>query len=212
MKISTLIFIFSSKIFVTSSSKLPSTSNLSSKLEKAENLSFEKLYGGQSSSYSNINNLDVDNVKKTAVVAHNLSPSDILIALLSDIEVGLTNQIAENRRLIFGKNMLKENETKSILSLILEQFQDKLVQILLAVAVLSASLAAFEKEAHAFTEPIVIFSILLINALVGILQSKSAESSLEALKKLQPTTVKRKYYIFTAFILLSLKNSKFFLG
>ena len=193
MKFSSLIFILSSKIFVTLSSKLPSTSNLSS---KSEILSFEKLYGGQSSAYSIINNLDVENVKKTAVVAHNLSPSDILIALLSDIEVGLTNQIAENRRSIFGKNMLKENEPKSIFSLILEQFQDKLVQILLAVAVLSASLAAFEKEAHAFTEPIVIFSILLINALVGILQSRSAESSLEALKKLQPATVKKNILYF----------------
>ena len=38
-----------------------------------------------------------------------------------------------------------------------------------------------------FVEPIVIVAILILNAIVGVWQGKSAEGSLEALKKLQPS-------------------------
>lgn len=72
------------------------------------------------------------------------------------------------------------------MSLLVEQFQDKLVQVLLAVAALSAVLAAFENDLHAFAEPVVILSILILNALVGVWQTLSAEGSLDALKRLQP--------------------------
>jgi Ca2+-transporting ATPase len=81
--------------------------------------------------------------------------------------------------------------------LIAEQFQDRLVQILLAVAVLSAvfgvlqhnggTAAAVESESilKALVEPSVILAILVLNAATGVWQSMSANDSLVALQKMQ---------------------------
>jgi Ca2+-transporting ATPase len=111
---------------------------------------------------------------------------------LSSLEVsekfGLSCIEANHRIQRFGANKLPEPKKKSIWKLIAEQFEDSLVQILLSVAVLSSILAAFERDSHALTEPSIILAILILNAFVGIWQNKSAESSLQALKKLQPDT------------------------
>jgi Ca2+-transporting ATPase len=88
----------------------------------------------------------------------------------------------------YGYNRLPDQATTSFLALVMNQFNDRLVQVMLAVAILSGVMAYFEKNVHAYTEPAVIGGVLLLNAIVGALQSQSAESSVEALKKLQPTT------------------------
>jgi Ca2+-transporting ATPase len=115
---------------------------------------------------------------------------------------GLSDAEAAARLATWGRNALLEKSAKSMFRLILEQFQDRLVQILLGVAVLSAVLAVLEQQGMggmdmmpsvswslgAFVEPLVILSILVINAVVGAAQGRSAESSLAALKLLQPST------------------------
>jgi Ca2+-transporting ATPase len=78
--------------------------------------------------------------------------------------------------------------SRSLLTLLLEQFEDTLVRVLLGVAGLSAALAFFENDPHGFAEPAVILLILVANAFVGIWQTAQAEDSLDALKKLQPET------------------------
>ena len=120
--------------------------------------------------------------------AHWMTAADCLHSFRVDQSVGLSEVEAVLRRSQFGLNTLQPPPTVPLWHLIAEQFQDRLVQILLGVAVLSSFLAAIEKDLHAFTEPIVILSILATNAAVGVWQSKSAEDSLEALKKLQPET------------------------
>jgi magnesium-transporting ATPase (P-type) len=134
-------------------------------------------------------NLTPQYIKNFFQAAHALSVTDCLDGLISNEKTGLFHADANYRRSILGRNVLEGNSGKPFWRLILEQFQDRLVQILLSVAILSAVLAAFENESHAYTEPCVIFSVIFINAVVGIWQSRSAENSLEALKRLQPATV-----------------------
>jgi len=109
--------------------------------------------------------------------------------LQSDIENGLTTERVKEYQEKYGPNQLAEEEETSILELILEQFDDLLVKILLVSAVISFVLACFEEGEDAetaFVEPFVIFLILIINACVGVWQEMNAEKALAALKKLQP--------------------------
>jgi Ca2+-transporting ATPase len=71
--------------------------------------------------------------------------------------------------------------------MVVEQFSDRLVQILLAVAIFSAVTSYFENNARAFVEPTVIILILVLNAAVGVWQSRSAEGAVSALRLLQPS-------------------------
>ena len=119
---------------------------------------------------------------------HCISPHSCLTQLESDLEAGLVDNQVKLNQMRYGLNQLPEVTTRSIFAVIIEQFEDRLVQVLLSIALLSAVLAFVENNLHAYTEPVVIGSILLINAVVSALQSRSAESSLEALKRMQPTT------------------------
>ncbi|KAJ9178212.1 hypothetical protein P3X46_010112 [Hevea brasiliensis] len=106
-------------------------------------------------------------------------------------EFGLSAAEVEKRRQIHGYNELEKHEGASIFKLILEQFNDTLVRILLFAAIISFVLALYdgeeggEMEITAFVEPLVIFLILIVNAIVGIWQESNAEKALEALKEIQ---------------------------
>ncbi|GKV05742.1 hypothetical protein SLEP1_g17715 [Rubroshorea leprosula] len=106
-------------------------------------------------------------------------------------KLGLKPAEVEERRKKYGYNELDEHQAPPIWRLILEQFNDTLVRILLAAAVISFVLAWYdgeageEKEITAFVEPLVIFLILIVNAIVGVWQENNAEKALEALKEIQ---------------------------
>jgi Ca2+-transporting ATPase len=87
--------------------------------------------------------------------------------------------------------LLCAEEPTPLWKLVLEQFDDQLVQILLVAALISTALAFFEESEdggialEAFVEPAVILTILILNAIVGVWQESSAENALEALKRMQ---------------------------
>ncbi|KAK4419135.1 Calcium-transporting ATPase 4, endoplasmic reticulum-type [Sesamum alatum] len=90
----------------------------------------------------------------------------------------------------YGYNELEKHEDKSFWHLILDQLNDTLVRILLAVAIISFMLACYDggvdiDKFTAFVDPLVIFLILIVNAMVGFWQESNAEKALEALKEIQ---------------------------
>ncbi|KAL1545197.1 Calcium-transporting ATPase 4, endoplasmic reticulum-type [Salvia divinorum] len=106
-------------------------------------------------------------------------------------EHGLSGDDVEKWRQIYGPNELEKHDGPSIMRLILDQFNDTLVRILLVAAVVSFVLAWYdgdeggEMEITAFVEPLVIFLILIVNAIVGVWQENNAEKALDALKEIQ---------------------------
>ncbi len=72
---------------------------------------------------------------------------------------------------------LPAEEGKSLWQLVLEQFDDLLVKILLLAAIISFVLAFFEEDEDsvtAFVEPFVILLILIANAVVGVWQVRKS--------------------------------------
>ncbi|KAM6239114.1 sarcoplasmic/endoplasmic reticulum calcium ATPase 3 isoform 2-T2 [Spheniscus humboldti] len=121
--------------------------------------------------------------------AHSLPALDVLRRFGVTETCGLSPEQVRRSREKYGPNELPAEEGKSLWELVLEQFEDLLVRILLMAAFLSFILAWFEEGEEtttAFVEPIVIIMILIANAVVGVWQERNAESAIEALKEYEP--------------------------
>lgn len=93
---------------------------------------------------------------------------------------GLSTADAQEKLLKFGANELQEGKKKSIAGILLSQFKDVMILILLAAAIISGFIGDL-------TDTIVILVIVLLNALVGFFQEYRAEKAMQALKQLSVT-------------------------
>lgn len=82
-----------------------------------------------------------------------------------------------------GKNVLDEGKKKSVLQVFLSQFVDFLVIILIIAAIISMFSGNIEST-------IVIFAVIILNAILGTVQHIKAEKSLESLKSLSSPSAK----------------------
>ena len=96
---------------------------------------------------------------------------------------GLSDTEAKKRLEQNGFNELKGKEGESTLKLILNQFKDPLVIILIIAAIVQI----FLREA---VEAIIIIAVVILNAILGVAQTKKAEGSLNSLKKLSSPSAK----------------------
>ena len=92
------------------------------------------------------------------------------------------NQVSLNTEK-FGLNQLTEKKKATVLQVFLNQFKDLLVLILIAAAIISAITGNLEST-------LVIFAVIILNAILGTVQHFKAEQSLDSLKALSSPSAK----------------------
>ncbi len=100
--------------------------------------------------------------------------------LLGSNQHGLSSLAAEQKLLQTGPNELQESKKKSIALMLLAQFKDVMILILLAAAIIAGIVGDF-------TDSIVILIIVLLNAFLGFFQEYRAEKAMQALKQMAIT-------------------------
>lgn len=116
---------------------------------------------------------------------------------------GLSSEEASKRLVTYGYNRLAEKKKKSLLAIFFSQFNDPMIYILLAAALLSLAISLYSFFSPDFIEkpsileiisdPLIILAVVVLNATIGTVQEGKAEKSLEALKKMSsPTCVVRR--------------------
>jgi len=113
-----------------------------------------------------------------------------------DASTGLTSEEASKRLVKHGFNKLSEKKRKPLILVFLSQFNDPMIFILFAAAILSIGISLWSlfspsvpKESkpdvlEIVSDPVIILSVCVLNAIIGTVQENKAEKSLEALKKL----------------------------
>ena len=118
--------------------------------------------------------------------AHAREVSDVLARCGVDPAVGLSDREAAALRARHGANEMPPELGTPFWKLVLKQFDDLLVKILIAAAVVSFVLGVVDGDGSgAFVEPGVIVLILVANATVGVLTETNAERAIEELKAYQ---------------------------
>ena len=112
----------------------------------------------------------------------NRSPEESL-QLLETTSGGLSSHQAAQRLEQYGPNKLAEGEKQSVLQVFLSQFKDLLVVILIIAAIISMVSGNLEST-------LVIFAVLIMNAILGTVQYFKAEKSLESLKAMSAPSAK----------------------
>src|SRR4051794_990392 len=113
---------------------------------------------------------------------YKLSIAEVL-ALTGTNGQGLTTPDAEARLLETGPNELQEGKKKSIAQLLLSQFTDVMIIVLLAAAIISGFIGDL-------TDTIVILVIVVLNAAIGFMQEYRAEKAMKALKQMAVSEAK----------------------
>lgn len=113
---------------------------------------------------------------------HALSP-DESFAALGTSAAGLSDAEAAARLKRDGPNALRARPPKSLFAMLKEQCTDPMVLILIGASLLSAFLGEW-------TEAAVIAAIVALNALIGVVQERKAQTALAALSRLSAPTAR----------------------
>lgn len=118
-----------------------------------------------------------------ALGAYQKKKEDILEKLRVTKEKGLTMTEVESRLQKEGYNEIEDKEKVPTWKLFLETFKDAMVVVLLIAAGVQLVLGEV-------IESIIIFIVILLNSIISVVQTKKAESSLEALRDMSAPEAK----------------------
>ncbi len=111
-----------------------------------------------------------------AIIWHRIETDDALLQLESSI-TGLTTADALNRLARHGPNAIPEKQGRSLLVMLLAQFSDFMIVVLLLAALISGFIGEPQ-------DTIAILVIVLLNAIIGTVQEYRAERAVAALRKM----------------------------
>src|SRR5207245_5841551 len=120
---------------------------------------------------------------------HALRPEAVLQRLESS-PIGLTTRESAARLARVGPNELVQTTRISPLRILLCQFTDVLVIVLIIAAIISAALGLAQNETSDLYDAILIIAIVLMNAVLGFLHEFRIERTLAALKSLAATSAR----------------------
>lgn len=113
---------------------------------------------------------------------------ELLRQLNANADTGLSDEEVKQRLATHGPNELQSAKQKSLVAIFFEQFKSSMVVILFIAAIVSGVIGVMHHEG--LTESYVILAILIINAIIGTVQERKAQSSLEALNRMSAPQTK----------------------
>lgn len=114
---------------------------------------------------------------------YNMDKTEVIDRLASHSKKGLSWKEAERRLQRIGENRIEEQKQVSPFTLLLHQFKDFMVLVLLVATLISGLLGEY-------TDAITIIAIVILNGILGFIQEFRAEKSLKALKELTAPTAR----------------------
>ncbi|HEY0868501.1 MAG TPA: cation-translocating P-type ATPase, partial [Fimbriimonas sp.] len=121
---------------------------------------------------------------KEGIVPYRMTVDDVLKAYETDGRQGLSETEARRRLEQFGPNELEADPPDPWWSRFLAQFRDVLVILLLVATVISFALWIYERNSELPYEALAIFSIVLLNAIIGYVQEARAAQAVAALRQM----------------------------
>ena len=116
------------------------------------------------------------------------SVEEVLSGLETGAE-GLSSQQAQARLETYGPNKLKEGKKPSLIQRFFAQLKDPMLIILMIAAAVSALTGMVSGESE-WAEVIIILTVVLLNAILGVFQESKAEAAIEALQTMTAATCK----------------------
>jgi P-type Ca2+ transporter type 2C len=115
---------------------------------------------------------------------HDKSVDQVLRELKTDATNGLSSAEAQQRLVEHGQNRIDEQTSISPLAIFAAQFNDFLIYLLLAAALLSILVGLLPGNEVDYTEAGLILFIVIANGVLGFIQDYRAETAMQALRDL----------------------------
>jgi len=130
--------------------------------------------------------------KSEAATWHARDAAEVCAELEVDPLSGLNDAVVEQRRGLYGDNIIQEQRRRSLLRLLLSQFTDFMIVVLIAAAIVAAALGEV-------VDSMAIIVIVSLNGLIGFIQDYRAEQAINALRRLAAPSarVRRNGRIYT---------------
>ncbi|MFN6540924.1 MAG: cation-translocating P-type ATPase [Nostoc sp. EkiNYC01] len=141
--------------------------------------------------------MSANSLPETAAVWHSLDVDKALDLLDSNADSGLTPEDIQQRLQKYGPNELEETAGRSAWEILLDQFKNIMLLMLIGVALISGFLDLMAWQSGSlkpgevpFKDTIAILAIVILNGILGYVQESRAEKALAALKQLTSPLVR----------------------